>query len=83
LVALEKTAINSCDIVLAKIDPTKTMIGTAMEILYAWERGKIVVAFGPKEIENHPWLREHTHAIFENLEMAISYIHDTRRILFP
>ena len=43
--------------------------GTAMEVFYAWSIGKRVVAFTPSD-RISPWLRWHTHSIYESVERA-------------
>lgn len=42
-------------------------VGTSMEILYAWERGKRVITYVPPGSPISPWLRYHSHVIVHNL----------------
>jgi hypothetical protein len=45
-----------------------------MEILYAWERGKKV--FIINGLDNlSPWPDYHSHAIFNNIDEAIDFLH--------
>jgi len=73
IVEEDKTLIDSCDILL--VNHIKPSVGTSMEILYAWERGKnILIIFGNNELS--PWLIYHSHKMFRSLEDAINYISD-------
>jgi hypothetical protein len=49
---------------------TKPSVGTSMELLYSWERGKynIVVTNGQKI---SPWLIYHSHHVCESLDEAL------------
>jgi hypothetical protein len=50
-------------------------IGTAMEMLYGWERDKLVVLVVDNlEEPLSPWLRYHAHVLFDSLDDAIDYI---------
>jgi hypothetical protein len=52
----------------------KPSVGTCMEILYAWERGKYVVVVVPPGISISPWLTYHSHLITESWDDAIVFI---------
>lgn len=66
----DKTDIDFADIILVNdTNPNASMIGTSMEIMYAYERCKIILVFG-KGHEKDYWLNYHVHAVFENLEDA-------------
>lgn len=70
----DKNDIDTSDIVLVNdTNPTASMIGTSMEIMYAYEKGKVVLVFG-KAHEKDYWLNYHIHAVFENLEEACAAI---------
>ena len=73
LVESGKARIDSSDIILANI--TKPSIGTSMEILYGWERGKKVYVVEQQEHIN-PWLLYHAEHLFESLDEAISYLNE-------
>lgn len=62
IVAADKDDIDSSDIVLANV--WKTSVGTSMEILYAFERGKCVFLIHPDRKNMSPWLTAHSHGVF-------------------
>ena len=49
-------------------------VGTAMEVLYAWERGKVVVVVDVSGKPISPWMVYHSTEIFKDLERALDYI---------
>lgn len=51
-------------------------VGTSMEILYAWERGKYVVVVIPNTETASAWIIAHAHAIFHDLDEAIKHINE-------
>ncbi len=57
----DKADIDASHVVIAFCP--KPSVGTSMEILYAWERGRRVVIFAPEGAPVSPWLRFHSHAI--------------------
>ncbi len=71
IVEEDKKDIDSCDLLL--VNHTRPSVGTSMEILYAWERGKKIITVTHN---NHtsPWIIYHSHKIFDNLEAALDYI---------
>jgi nucleoside 2-deoxyribosyltransferase len=72
IVEKDKTDIDNCDILLVNyVEPS---VGTSMEILYAWERGKLVVLVASSGQELSPWLLYHHHKLFFTLEDAASHI---------
>lgn len=50
-----------------------SMIGTAMEVVYAYEREKLIVLFGDGHSKDY-WLNYHAHVRFETLEEACAFI---------
>lgn len=68
LVEKDKEEIRGCIAVLAYVD--KPSIGTAMEILYAWERNIKVVVVNATGKPPSPWLAYHADLIVETLEDA-------------
>lgn len=66
----DKADIDSADMVLAMCP--KPSVGTSMEILYAWERNKKIVAvvFGSVS----PWLQYHSSIIVHSLPDALIWI---------
>lgn len=71
--------ISSCDIVL--VNANGPSWGTAMELVYAKSYGKRVVAFATHTLAPRisPWLRWHTHAIYESLQSALNGITEHSR----
>lgn len=68
----DKSDIDPSDILLVNYE--KPSIGTSMEILYAHERGKIVLVVAKNINILSPWLIYHSHKIFNNMEDAVKYI---------
>ena len=68
----DKTDIDSCDVLL--VNYAEPSVGTSMEILFAWERGKMVVLVVSSSQELSPWLLYHHHKMFLTLEDAASFI---------
>lgn len=63
----DKQCIQASDIVL--VNASRPSWGTAMEVFYATEIGKTVIAF-TDAVAISPWLRCHTTVIFDTLEHA-------------
>jgi nucleoside 2-deoxyribosyltransferase len=74
IVGWDKDDIESCGTVLANVNEPSW--GTAMELMYAMSFGKRVVAFAThsKCRRISPWVRCHTHAIYESLQRALGGI---------
>lgn len=68
----DKADIDRCHVVLVNYD--KPSVGTAMEILYAWERNKPVVVVAKPGTRISPWLRFHSWDIVDSFEKAIVII---------
>lgn len=70
----DKRDIRGADIVLVNDTfESASMIGTSMEVLYAFEQDKLVVVFGSAHSKDY-WLNYHSHVRFENLEDACRFI---------
>ena len=67
--------IDKADILLVDGSRKVPMVGTPMEIRYAWERGKKIFTFG-KAFKNSYWMRYHTTKFFDTLEEALLYLKD-------
>ena len=67
----DKVLIDSCDILL--VNHLKPSVGTSMEILYAWERGKKVYLIC-EDGEVSPWLLYHATKIFKSQSDALAYL---------
>lgn len=74
IVEHDTEAIDQADILL--VNHHKPSVGTAMEILYAWERGKHVVVFSQNDLS--PWLLYHSHKICGSLEEAVTHLQELR-----
>src|SRR5262249_47337307 len=62
--------IDQCDAVLANLN--RSSYGTAMEIFYAYRRGKVVTVVGPSPFS--PWVLSHSQARFGDIQHALDYI---------
>lgn len=58
----DKLDISQCHALL--MNAPKPSVGTSMEILYGWERGKKVFVVLPEGDPPSPWIIEHSHEIF-------------------
>ena len=76
LVEEDKIAIELCDVVLVNF--TSKSMGTAMEMLYAYERGKRVIVVS-EEFTEDPWLVYHSHNIFRTMDEALDKIYRLSR----
>lgn len=65
----DKRDIDECDTVI--VFYTRPSVGTSMEILYAWERGKTVGIICSPGVTRSPWLEYHAHLWFTSTEDAI------------
>ncbi len=75
IVELDKVDVAQADVILASVP--KPSVGTSMEILYAWQLGKLVVLVFPDHEAMDgcsPWLRYHAHAMFRSYLGAARYI---------
>lgn len=72
IVELDKVDVMKSDVLLVNYD--KPSVGTSMEVLYAFERGKVVVVVCRPEASISPWLRYHCHKIAHSFDEAIGYI---------
>lgn len=63
----DKADIDACDAVI--VWAVRPSWGTAMEVLYAWERGRRVVVVCPGSVS--PWLRYHSATVVATIEEAI------------
>lgn len=72
IVELDKIDVMDSDVILVNYD--KPSVGTSMEILYAFERGKLVVVVAQEGARISPWMRYHSHAIVSSFKDAVRYI---------
>lgn len=61
IVSGDKADIDSCTHLIAYCP--KPSVGTSMEVLYAWERGRRVIIYAPPQAPISPWLQYHAHSI--------------------
>lgn len=64
----DKKDIDKCDALLVMF--TKPSVGTSMEILYAYDRGKRVVVVHERGAILSPWLLYHSSAMFTSIREA-------------
>ncbi len=69
IVELDKVDIASCDAMLVYFD--RPSVGTSMEMLWAWERGKLIVLVNRDAAPLSPWLVYHSHMVFLTLDEAL------------
>lgn len=72
IVELDKIDVMNSDVILVNYD--KPSVGTSMEVLYAFERGKLVVVVAKEGERISPWLRYHSHAITHSFQDALRYV---------
>ena len=72
IVENDKADIDSCDVVLVYF--IKPSVGTAMEVLYAWQRMKTVIVVNVSGKPPSPWLTYHSQAVFADVSQAIAAI---------
>lgn len=70
IVELDKRDVHNCDVVLANCP--KPSVGTSMEILLAWQLGKVVVVVAPEPMS--PWLRYHATKVTGSMREAVEWI---------
>lgn len=75
MVENDKADIDGCNVVLVNF--VKPSVGTSMEVLYGWERGKKVVLVAPPETSVSPWLIYHSHQVFRTVEDAVAFINES------
>jgi nucleoside 2-deoxyribosyltransferase len=69
IVELDKIDVAESDIILVNYD--KPSVGTSMEVLYAWERGKRLIVVCRPDAVISPWLRYHAHHLVHSFDEAI------------
>jgi nucleoside 2-deoxyribosyltransferase len=70
IVELDKIDVASCDALLVYFD--RPSVGTSMEMLYAWERGKRIVLVNRSAAQLSPWLVYHSHKVCASLDEALA-----------
>lgn len=72
IVELDKIDVAASDVLLVNFD--KPSVGTSMEIIWAWERGKMIIVVHREGMILSPWLTYHSHALFTSFDAAISHM---------
>ena len=72
IVENDKTDIDGCDLLLVNYD--KPSVGTSMEILYAWDRGKVSHLVHAPNSRLSPWLLYHCHHFHTSFAEAFDAI---------
>jgi len=72
IIQLDKRDINNSDVLFANI--IQYSAGTSMEILYAWERDKVVVCVVPHDAVLSPWIVYHSTKLVHSLDEGIEWI---------
>ena len=75
IVELDKIDIQESNVLLGDLSSNKKMVGSNMEVIYAWTIGKLVVLVLPKGAPVSPWHKYHSHKIVNTLQEALDYIH--------
>lgn len=69
IVGLDKIDVAASDIILVNYD--RPSVGTAMEILFAWQIGKPVIVVCRTDAVVSPWLRYHAHELVHSFPAAV------------
>jgi len=70
----DKVDIDNADIILVNDTlPNASMIGTAMEVIYAHQKNKVIIIFGNGHEKDY-WLNYHSYARVESLENACALV---------
>ncbi|RYG85081.1 MAG: hypothetical protein EON59_12960 [Alphaproteobacteria bacterium] len=72
IVELDKIDVAQSDVILVNYD--KPSVGTSMEILYAWQLGKLVVVVCSADAVISPWLRYHSHRLEYSFDAALAFL---------
>ena len=72
MVLNDKADIDASDAILVNF--LKPSVGTSMEVLYGWERGKMIVLIAPGNSIVSPWLIYHSHHVFPSVEEAVAFM---------
>jgi nucleoside 2-deoxyribosyltransferase len=77
IVELDKQDIDEAEILVVYFD--KPSVGTAMEILYAFERGKYILVINATKDKISPWLTYHASNIVKSLDEAIEVVKEAAK----
>ena len=68
IVELDKIDVINSDIIL--VNYIKPSVGTSMEVLYAFERGKLIIVVSDKNTVISPWMKYHSQFIVNSFNEA-------------
>lgn len=72
IVELDKIDVCAAEALIVSYD--KPSVGTSMEVLYAFERGKLVIVVTSPGVNISPWLRYHSHRIVYSYLDAVACV---------
>lgn len=72
IVELDKIDIMSAAALIVSFD--KPSVGTSMEVLFAFERGKLIIVVARPDAVISPWLRYHSHRVVHSYADAVSEV---------
>lgn len=72
IVENDKRDIDACDILLVWF--TQPSVGTSMEILYAWERGKKIIIIDRQAKPLSPWIVYHSHGVVKEISEILKVL---------
>lgn len=72
IVEFDKIDVIASDVLLVNYD--KPSVGTSMEILFAFERGKLIVVVAKEETRLSPWLIYHSHFVERSFQAAVDRV---------
>jgi nucleoside 2-deoxyribosyltransferase len=77
IVENDKRDIDEAEILVVYFD--KPSVGTAMEILYAFERGKYILVINVSKGQSSPWLTYHASNTVKSLDEAIVVVKEAAK----
>ena len=72
IIEMDKIDIAQSDALLVYFD--QPSIGTAMEVLWAFERGKLIAVVNARSKPLSPWLIYHSHRVFTDISTACNWL---------
>ena len=79
IVEADKADIDTCGTLL--VNYVKPSVGTSMEILYAWERGKRILVVASPDVTISPWLRYHSTTILDSFAAAVTLLNEQETVV--
>jgi hypothetical protein len=72
IIEMDKIDIAQSDALLVYFD--QPSVGTAMEVLWAFERGKLIAVINASSKPLSPWLIYHSHSVFTDIHSACNWL---------